>query len=356
MPVAVRLSVIRGLVAFVAVCLTLALPMSARGQTPGPTPVNATRNLFSYKIVISGPQTSVADQPITYTLDYEWVAASNPHEGGSLVLNYEFGTLVAVTAVSGSAPTDLGPQTPYSENYGLSGNSGTLRVVVKPPPGFTGLFGLGFDVRGTDISLPAGTVVAATTLVAPPAWMIITGSVPALAGEHVSVEAVNPATQQSVTCDSMTSRPWPVPGQVLAPAPEPTPFPANQVTGLPTYFGLIVAPSCVTSPFVSLRICWSPDLPPSPPPAVDTRPCYTGLTFGEGLHALGLILPELPTLGAHTPSTATSEGARPAIVMPATGRRAPAGNPPTPVVVAVGLASLAVAALACGVRLRLDGD
>jgi len=340
----------RALVALAAVSFALALPVSARAQTPGPTPTIDAGNAFGYKIVISGPQTSAPDQPITYTLDYKWVAAPATHAMDSLVLGCESGTLVSVTPVRGAPPTDLVPEAPCGGDLGLNGDSGTLRVIVKPPAGFTGRFSLGFDVRGTEISLPAGTVVAATTLVAPPGWMIITGAVPAPAGEHVSVEAVNGNTAQYATCDSMFSQPSPVPGQAFAPVPDATPVPANQVTNLPSYFGLIAAPSCLTSPSARLRICWSPDLPPSPPPAVDTRPCYTGLTFSEGLHPLGLLLPEMPAVGIQTPGTATPEAERPAIAMPATGSQV--GDPPTRVIAAVALASLAAGAIVCGVLLR----
>lgn len=328
-------------IAFVAIALTFT--RSAHAQTPAPTtgltPI-ATPELtqFPYKIVISGPQTSVAGQPITYDLDYTWVAPPAAREGAGIVLVYEFGTLVSVTPVRGAAPTDAGPQGTYSENYGLNGEAGTLGVVVQPPPGFTGLFGVGFYVRGTEIGYPEGTVAGATTLVALPGSMIITGEVPASAGEYVSVEALNPTTLQPVTCDTMTSRPSEVPGPLIA---APTEVPGATPTEVPasSRFGLIVASSCVQQASGNLRICWSPNTPPSPPPAVDTRACYTALTFSEGLHDLGLLS---ATVQETTPNAGTSP-----VTGPATGDGASAGHGGR-ALVALALAIAALGALTLG--------
>lgn len=320
-------------IAFVAAALTFT--RSAHAQTPAPTtgltPV-ATPALtqFPYKVVIYGPQTSVAGLPITFTLDYTWVAAPTAREGAGIVLTYDGATLVSVTSVSGAAPTDAGPQTTQSENFGLNGDNGTLRIVVQPPPGFIGPLGVGFYVRGTEIGLPQGTVAGATTLVALPGSMIIIGEVPATAGEYVSVEALNPTTLQPVTCDTATSRPTEAPDL--------------------SHFGLIVAPSCVQQASGNLRICWSPNTPPSPPPAVDTRACYTALTFSEGLHDLGLIS---ATVQETTPNAGGPTAVTSPIAGPATGDGASAGHGGrAPVALALAIAALGALTLGGPVLLR----
>jgi hypothetical protein len=340
------------LAAALLIAVALTFTRSAHAQTPASTPVPPTvapsPNVFPYKIVISGPRTAVTGTTIAYTLDYRWVAAPTASEAAGIVLGSEFGTLVSVTPVSGEAPTDAGPQARYYENYELNGEAGTLRVVVQPPPGFTGLFGLGFYVRGTEIYYPDGTVDGSTTLVAVPGSMIIMGQVPAPVGEHVSVEALNASPAQPVTCDSMTSRPWEVPGPLFAspvyvPGATPTEVPN------PSYFGFIVAPSCVGSPPTSLRICWSADLPPSPPPAVDTRPCYTALTFSEGVRAVGLLsaTAKESTPNAGGPSTGTSR-----VTGPNTGDGASAGHRGARVARALAIAALCTLMLGGTVLLR----
>lgn len=160
------------------IAASLALGATARAQTPGTSPTTGLTPaptprlaMFPYRIVFSGPHTAPVDQPITFALDYTRVVPSSAGNiGGGFVLVYEFPSgvkLISVTAVRGAAPTDLGPQTPFAENFGLSGASGTWNIVLQPPSGYIGAVSIGFYVRGTEISLPEGTVGGATTEVAP---------------------------------------------------------------------------------------------------------------------------------------------------------------------------------------------
>lgn len=136
----------------------------ATEPVPGPTPF-----LFPLRLVLTGPSTATEGNVIAYRLEYQAVRQFGPGESGGLVFGWgERGAAFeGLKAISGAPPVDGGAQTVTSENIGLAGNAGVVELDVKLPAAFTGSFSAGVTIKGTDITLPNGSVVHVSTNVSP---------------------------------------------------------------------------------------------------------------------------------------------------------------------------------------------
>ncbi|HEX5480800.1 MAG TPA: hypothetical protein VFY79_13875 [Dehalococcoidia bacterium] len=325
----------RRLAAVIAIIAGLALVASAHGQTPGTsptaglTPAPAPRlTMFPYRIVLSAPHRVLLDEPITVTLDYTRVVPRGPGDiGGGFVLEYTGSQLVSVTAARGAAPYIADKRADFAD-LGVSGDSGELKIILQPTTGYIGEVSIGFYIRGTEISLPEGTVEYARTLVAPEGSMIITGQLPAGPGTEVTVDVLDPQTAQPVRCKPSVTGSSPVftsAGAIASP----------DVSAL----RVIVPPSCVQHASDNLRLCWS-----------FPQACITVL-FNPGEHDIGL----LPRITVVSPPPAAAGPVSPpgGVAGPDTGDGATAARADRgPFAVALVLAAMASVTLGAGVMLR----
>ena len=135
------------------------------------TPLSAITRLapfvWPFLNVISGPAAAYSGGSVTYRVDYQRLQNSNA-PGQTLVFGWttKASSFVSASAVSGSEATvEFQADGQAFISVAATSGQGSVEVTLRLNSDFIGTFTIGFDVQGTGIAYPEGTVHVVNTVV-----------------------------------------------------------------------------------------------------------------------------------------------------------------------------------------------
>lgn len=157
---------------------------------PGSADTAGTDEEWPYRFVVKGPATAAGGDQVVYRVWYTNVHPERP-EGPGFVFSWagEGARFTSSNVISGAdgLMTRMSGSS-ISWDFSESQLSGAVRVVLRVRGDFTGQFGAGIYIAGTQIHLPPGSVTGVKTTVRDewPFRFVVTGPETAASGDQIS--------------------------------------------------------------------------------------------------------------------------------------------------------------------------